>query len=165
MRFLGYCLIMNDCEITAATTREDIAHIRALFMEYQQHLDVDLDFQCFGEELAELPGKYAPPDGQLLIARHEGKVAGFVAICPLEGATCELKRHFVRRDFANKGIGKALIEAAIAEAQAIGYRFMRLDTLRRFKEAAKLYAHYDFYEIERYNDNPHADVYYMEREL
>jgi GNAT superfamily N-acetyltransferase len=158
---------MTHCEITPATTREDIAAVRALFIEYQEYLDIDLDFQNFGEELAVLPGKYAPPHGRLFLARYDGKVAGCAAFYPMDeaGDVCELKRLYVRRDSANLGIGTALFERAMQEAQAIGYTTMRLDSLRRLKKAGRLYKHYGFYEIAPYNDNPHADVYYLERKL
>lgn len=151
--------------ISAAETREDIAAIRALFIEYQRFLSLDLDFQNFGAELAALPGKYAPPRGRLLLARIGGEVAGCAAFYPMSDKVCEFKRLYVRRAFAGKGVGRALLEAAIAEAREVGYSHMRLDSLRRMAEAGKLYTQYGFYEIAPYNENPYDDVYYMEREL
>lgn len=157
---------MNDTiTIAAAETREDMASIRALFIEYQRHLALDLDFQNFGVELAALPGKYGPPRGLLLLGRYSGEVAGCAAFYPMSNTLCEFKRLYVRRAFAGKGVGKALMEAAIAAAKAAGYTHMRLDSLRRMTEAGKLYLQYGFYEIAPYNENPYEDVYYMEREL
>lgn len=157
---------MNDTiTIAAAETREDIAAIRALFIEYQRFLDLELDFQNFGEELAALPGKYAKPRGRLMLARIGSEVAGCAAFYPMNDKTCEFKRLYVRRAFAGKGVGRALIETAIAEAKQAGYTHMRLDSLRRMAEAGKLYLQYGFYEIAPYNENPYKDVYYMEREL
>lgn len=156
---------MTQCTVSEATTREDLAAIRALFMEYQNYLDIDLDFQQFGVELADLPGKYASPRGRLLIARCGDEIAGCVAFYPMNEEICELKRLYVRRSHAGKGAGKALFETALHEAKRAGYTCMRLDSLRRLKEAGKLYEAYGFREIAPYNTNPHADVYYLEREL
>ena len=156
---------MTQCTVSEATTREDIAAIRSLFIEYQNYLDIDLDFQDFGVELAKLPGKYSSPDGRLLLARCNGEVAGCVAFYRMDANTCELKRLYVRRDHKGKGVGRALFERAMAEAKAANYDTMRLDSLRRLREAEELYKHYGFTEIAPFNENPHADVYYLERKL
>lgn len=161
-----YILAMKSCTISIAETRADIAAIRALFMEYQHVLEIDLDFQDFGAELADLPGKYAPPKGRLLLARCNNKAAGCVAFYPMqEEGVCELKRLYVRHDHTGRGIGKALFEHALAEAKAIGYTHMRLDSLRRMEEAGKLYQQCGFYEIAPFNKNPYHDIYYMEKKL
>lgn len=152
--------------IHQAETRPDIAAIRALFIEYQHYLDIDLDFQDFGAELAELPGKYALPRGRLLLARWENQPAGCVAFYPMkEEGVCELKRLYVRPGHMGKGVGKALVMRAMEEAKSAGYAIMRLDSLRRLEEAGKLYVQFGFREIAPFNKNPHADAYYLEREL
>lgn len=156
---------MTDCTISHAGTRADIAAIRGLFMEYQQFLRIDLDFQDFGAELAGLPGKYAPPRGALLLARCGREAAGCVAFYPLSESVCELKRLYVRPAHAGKGVGRALLEHALAEAANAGYATMRLDSLRRLTEAGKLYRHYGFREIAPYNHSPEPDAYHMERAL
>lgn len=165
--FCGMCYIlpMSNYTIIHAQTKPDLAAIRALFMEYQDFLDIDLDFQDFGAELAKLPGKYAPPTGRLFLARCEGKPAGCVAFYRMEEGVCELKRLYVSPPFVGKGIGKALFDRALEEAKAAGYTTMRLDSLRRLKDAGKLYEQYGFREIAPFNKNPHHDVYYMEKAL
>lgn len=155
----------TDCTITIAESRPDLAAVRALLIEYQRHIDVDLDFQDFGEELAALPGPYAPPQGRLFLARCDNTPAGCVAFRPMEEGVCELKRLYVRPDFMGRRVGRHLFERAMADAKAAGYTVMRLDSLRRFEQAARLYAYYGFREIAPFNNNPHHDVYYLEREL
>jgi GNAT superfamily N-acetyltransferase len=152
-----------------ATTAGELAAIRALFLEYERYLQatlsLDLDFQGFEAELAALPGRYAPPDGRLFLARSGDRWAGCVALYRFSKNTCEIKRLYVRPDARTQGTGRLLLDRAIAEARDIGYRFVRLDSSRSLTAAARLYERYAFYEIEPYNFNPLDDVYYLEMDL
>ena len=116
-------------EPTASTA--DVATAFALIREYADALGVDLCFQDLERELAELPGAYAPPRGRLFLARVDGQTAGCVALRPLGPDVCEMKRLYVRPAFRGAGAGRALVERVLAEAKAIGYRRMVLDTLAR----------------------------------
>jgi GNAT superfamily N-acetyltransferase len=82
---------------------------------------VDLDYQGFGAELAALPGQYAPPLGELLLAKISGGVAGCVALRALDQSTLEMKRLYVRPAIRGAGLGKRLVEAAITIARKNGY--------------------------------------------
>jgi putative acetyltransferase len=158
--------VLSECELLEARTPEDIAHARRLFRAYADWLGVDLCFQGFERELAELPGCYAPPAGRLLIARVGGETVGCVGLRPLETGVCEMKRLWVEPGFAGHGIGRALAEAIIAAARQIGYQRMRLDTLpARMPAAQHLYAALGFREIPAYYHNPLPDVVMLEREL
>src|SRR5512136_1718125 len=125
----------------------DIPAVRELFLEYADSLGFNLCFQGFDEELASLPGKYAPPGGCLLIAKMGGEACGCVALRRLEGRICEMKRLYVKPGFRKHGLGKLLVERVIAEAKNRGYELMRLDTLATMQSAIKLYQAYGFYEI------------------
>jgi putative acetyltransferase len=152
--------------IFSAASHEQIETIRELFIEYQQWLNFSLCFQGFDKELAELPGKYAPPKGRLYLAEEEGKIAGCIALRPMdETGVCEMKRLYVRDAFRGKKFGRVLAEKVIADAKEIGYRSMRLDTLRRMEAARALYAKLGFKIISAYYDNPMEDVVYMELAL
>jgi len=153
-------------EIIRAQSPDDIEQGRALFKEYEAWLDVDLCFQSFAQELAGLPGKYAPPDGRLLLAVENGIVAGCAALRKIGEGTCEIKRLFVRPQFRGKGFGRKLAEAIIAEAKQIGYERMRLDTLPpKMNDAIVLYRALGFVEIEPYYDNPVPGAKFMELKL
>jgi ribosomal protein S18 acetylase RimI-like enzyme len=158
---MSACLL-SECHLDEART-EDLAQVRRLFRAYADWLAVDPCFQDFEREVAELPGCYAPPAGRLLVARVAGDVVGCVGVRPLEPGVCEMKRLWVEPGFAGHGIGRALADAIIAAARAIGYQRMRLDTLPdRMPAAQHLYASLGFREIPPYYHNPLAGVVMLE---
>ena len=152
--------------LTLATSPAQIETVRSLFTEYQQWLNFSLCFQGFDKELAELPGKYAAPNGRLYLAEHGGAIAGCIALRPMDDeGVCEMKRLFVRGEFRGKKIGKVLVDTILADAKAIGYHTMRLDTLQRMETARALYTKLGFKVIPAYYNNPMDEVVYMELKL
>lgn len=159
---------MSAGTVTIADARvpADLAVVKALFLEYADSLGFSLCFQGFDEELARLPGKYARPAGRLLLAKAGRDVAGVVALRPLEPDMCEMKRLYVRPAFRGRRIGEALVDRAIMDARAIGYRALRLDTLPdRMAAAVALYRARGFVDIPAYYANPVAGMAYMELAL
>ena len=149
-----------------AESPRQIALARELFLEYGKSLGFNLCFQSFDEELAGLPGEYAPPDGRLLLAEYDGALAGCVALHMLEPHVCEMKRLYLRPQFRGKGVGLALAKTIIWEARGIGYRRMRLDTVEPVMQAAvAMYRRLGFTEIAAYRPNPIPGAMYMELEL
>lgn len=146
-------------------SQKDLEEIKALFREYEKFLGVSLCFQNFEEELARLPAKYAEPEGSIFIAKVDGKSAGCIALWKLEEGVCEMKRLYLKRDFQGLGLGKKLAQTIIEEAQAKGYKKMKLDTLRRLESANHLYKSLQFTETNSYNYNPEDDVVYFEKDL
>src|SRR5262249_45076523 len=104
---------MKDLSFAPADSVSQIARARELFLEYAQSLGFSLCFQNFDQELAELPGDYAPPGGRLLLAEYEGQLAGCVALHKLEDGVCEMKRLYLRPQFRGKGLGRALANRII----------------------------------------------------
>ena len=152
-------------EIIRVATTEHLNEIRSLFREYEAFLGVDLCFQGFEEELAGLPGKYAPPKGAILMAVDGHSTAGCVAARALEAGVCEMKRLYVRPPYRGLGLGRRLIETIIQEAAQIGYFRMQLDTLDTLHEAMRLYEAMGFKKIAPYYDNPLPGVVYWELKL
>jgi ribosomal protein S18 acetylase RimI-like enzyme len=152
--------------ILQAKSKGHIEQTRQLFLEYAESLGFSLCFQSFDKELAGLPGDYSPPNGRLLVAEHEGKIAGCVALHKLSDGVCEMKRLYVRPAFRGKALGRALAERVIEEARAIGYTQMRLDTVvGKMDSAIALYRRLGFREIPPYRENPIPGAIYMELDL
>jgi putative acetyltransferase len=156
-------------ELVTADTPELIEDTRAIFRDYAASLDVDLCFQGFEAELASLPGDYAPPSGQLLLALVDGDVAGCGALRPLHDAdypnACEMKRLFVRPAFRRFGLGRLLAQRLLDDARRAGYSNMLLDTLDDMESARELYATLGFEEVPPYYYNPIPGAHYLRARL
>ena len=145
------------------TTDDETQLARQLFLEYAAGIGISLCFQNFDDEVASLPGKYAPPDGRLLLAYLDDQVGGCIALRKLDDKTCEMKRLFVRPGFRGLSLGRQLVNAIVSEARVIGYKTMRLDTMPgRMDTAIALYQHIGFKEIAPYYDSPVAGTKFME---
>jgi putative acetyltransferase len=164
-------------DLIQATLPEHIEQARSLFLEYGSSLGFSLCFQSFDEELKSLPGAYSPPSGRLLLARSRGRdlhgrdlhgqdqvhAAGCVALRKLEAGICEMKRLYVRPGDRGRGLGQMLVERIIAEARAVGYERMRLDTVESaMKDAIALYRRVGFREIPAYSAIPIESALWME---
>ncbi len=152
--------------IDRATSTDDLAAVADLFAGYAASLPVDLGYQDFATELAGLPGKYAAPEGALLLARDaEGRALGCAALRPLANGVCEMKRLFLRPEARGLGLGRTLAEAIIAAARAAGYRTIRLDTLPSMASAIALYQELGFHRIEPYYAPTPPGTVFMEFQL
>ena len=153
-------------EIIQAESAEQIEKARKLFREYETWFGLALCFQNFDEEVANLPGKYALPEGRLFLAFADENLAGCIALRKLEDGVCEMKRLFVREDFRGQKIGKLLIDKLIEEARRTGYEKMRLDTYPpKMAKAVKIYESYGFRRIPPYYHNPYGETLFMELNL
>jgi putative acetyltransferase len=156
----------NIMRIEQAATIKQIGQARELFQEYGASLGFSLCFQSFDKELAGLPGDYAPPGGRLLLAYVDNELAGCAALHRFEEHVAEMKRLYVRPGFRGQHIGQRLSERLIADARAIGYTSMRLDTIPSVMDKAiELYRSYGFHEIAPYRVNPIAGALYLEKQL
>lgn len=153
--------------IQPAKSRQDIEDATLLFKSYAEALGIDLCFQGFSEELASLPGKYAPPRGELLLARSDdGTPLGCVAMRPTPApGLCEMKRLYVSPAARGMGLGKSLADAIIASASSAGYREICLDTLPTMAEALSLYERLGFVRIAPYYDTPIVGTVFLAKRL
>ena len=152
-------------EILSPRTAADHEAVKALFREYAESLGFSLAYQDFETELAGFPGKYAPPEGALLLATADGEAAGTVALRKLEQGICEMKRLYVRPAARGSSLGRRLAERICDEARAAGYARICLDTLSTMTPALKLYASLGFRDIEPYVFNPIPGARFLALEL
>jgi putative acetyltransferase len=135
--------------IVQVETEAHIRQARELLLEYFDYLRTDVDkvedlntipaLAGYEADLAELPGKYAPPDGRLLLALYDGEAAGCVSFFKYGDGVCEVKRLWVRPRFRGKKAGRALMETLVAEARSSGYHTVLLNTVNTLTEAISLY--------------------------
>ena len=153
---------MPSFTVAPAASPEELAETAGLFREYETSLDIDLSYQDFADELAALPGKYAPPSGALLLARRaDGAAVGCVGLRDLGGGVCEMKRLYVSPAGRGLGLGRALMEALIEAARSCGYREMRLDTLPTMAAAQSMYRQAGFEAMPPYYDTPVEGTLFM----
>lgn len=158
---------MNSRNIRFVTPTSDVELelLRGIFCEYAASLQVDLCFQDFESELAELPGQYAPPRGALLLALVDEQLAGCCALRPLDAVdysnACEMKRLYVREEFRRLGLGRQLVEAMLDCARLAAYDCVLLDTLDDMESARALYQDLGFEEVPPYYHNPIAGAHYL----
>jgi ribosomal protein S18 acetylase RimI-like enzyme len=156
----------STIDIAPARLPEDLELVRGLFEEYVASLGIDLSFQGVGAELAQLPGKYAPPRGVVLLARDAAGAMGCVALRPwTQPGVCEIKRLYVRPAARGRSLGRQLAEAVVAWANHAGYRRVLLDTLGSMQAARRLYASLGFRPVEPYYHNPVPGTLYMALDL
>lgn len=138
---------------------------KSLFVEYAAGLGIDLCFQDFDHELANLATQYSPPSGALLLAMVDKLTAGCVALRRWDDDVCEMKRLYVREPFRRLKLGRLLTTDIVDEARKLGYRRVRLDTLPSMHAAQALYRSLGFRDVSAYRHNPIAGTVFMERDL
>jgi GNAT superfamily N-acetyltransferase len=150
-------------DIAPARNADALDAVRLLFREYAASLDIDLAYQDFASELANLPGQYAPPHGELLLAvTPEGCPAACAALRAMRrSGCCEMKRLYVRPEARGTGAARALIDQLVEAARSRGYREMWLDTLPTMQAAQRLYLGYGFEVAEAYYRSPVAGTVFM----
>lgn len=165
--------------IVPADNPARIAAVRDLFKAYATSLSFNLCFQSFDQELAGLPGDYAPISGMLLLGLVDDKPAGCVAMRPLSRKhsgeeqknqghleACEMKRLYVAPEFRGFGLGAQLVVSILRCAASVGYGTMRLDTVpSEMARAVEMYRKLGFVEIDPYCENPVPGAKYMEINL
>lgn len=152
--------------IRQAVFPSDLQDVVSIFREYVSSPTVSLDFQEYEAEFAELPGKYAAPEGRLLLAHEAGAVLGCAvlgcaALRRVDASTCEMKRVYVRPAARGSNLGRLLVEAIVREARLAGYSRICLDVLPEFTAAQKLYESMGFEPAQPVSFNPVAGTKFL----
>jgi putative acetyltransferase len=153
--------------VSVRSVRDDpsIRSSKDLIEEYALSLGFSLDFQDFDTELRTLPGQYAPPDGELLLASAEGHDAGCVALRRFDGRACEMKRLFVRPAYRGRSVGRILVSEILGVGRRLGYHAMLLDTVPSMTAAIELYRSFGFVDIAPYRYNPIPGAVFLRLDL
>jgi ribosomal protein S18 acetylase RimI-like enzyme len=164
---IGWRMGNAGCQIVAVRTAAELAAAKMLFRAYAASLEVDLGYQDFEAEMAAMPGKYAPPDGELLLALGlDGEELGCAGLRPMDSSgCCEMKRLYVLPEARGRNVGLHLVGALLAVAERIGYREIKLDTLPSMAAAQALYAKLGFEVIEPYYRTPVSGTVFMRRPI
>ena len=152
-------------EIRCPTTLDAWTAVRALLVDYAQSLNIDLCFQNFEAELAELPGEYSPPRGAFMTVHAEGILVGCCALRPLDSVdypnAAEMKRLYIRPAYRGNGLGRLLTESILDAARHFHYAYVLLDTLSGMETARNLYGDLGFEEVAPYYFNPIEGAHYL----
>ncbi len=105
----------------------------------------------------------APPSGRFLVAYVDGSPVGCGTVRRFDDATAEIKRMYVRPAGRRLGIARRILAELEAAAREIGYVRVVLDTGERMPEAQALYRSSGYHEIDDYNGNPWAAVWFEKR--
>lgn len=154
--------------INPVRTPEDLQIASTLFRAYAVSLGIDLSFQNFEAEMASMPGKYAAPAGEILLARdsRNSNALGCVAMRPLSSpGCCEMKRLYVQPEGRALGLGNALVQAVLSLAKERGYEEVKLDTLGSMSAALRLYKRVGFRVTQAYYDTPIEGTVFLARYL
>jgi ribosomal protein S18 acetylase RimI-like enzyme len=156
---------MARVEIRKAAGDEDLNMVRALWREYWDSFRLGDKFQGFAQDLAGLPGTYAPPGGALLLALVDGVPAGTIGLRPCGERSCEIKRLYVRPEHRGRGVARALFQAVLAQSRAGGYDVMYCDTLPEMTAALEMYRAWGFQETSPYSEKATPGAIYLKLEL
>ncbi|HLK69217.1 MAG TPA: GNAT family N-acetyltransferase [Bryobacteraceae bacterium] len=152
-------------EIVTVESGTRLEQVRELFVEYWDSFGFTPCFQNFGDEVANLPGKYAPPGGRLALALEKGEPAGCAALRQVDTERCEAKRLYVRPLFRGGGLGRTLMEWVIAEARRMGYRELVGDTMPVMTKALEMYWRMGFEQTGPYGDHPTPGAIFLRLKL
>lgn len=149
--------------VESATTHAQYDEGKRIFLAYATFLALDLEFQGFSKEMATLQEIYGAPKGCLLLAKKGQEYIGAVGLREYVPGVAEMKRMFVFPEHQGIGAGNLLVEFLIEKAKELGYRSIKLDSIKALDKAHALYRKFGFREIEPYRHNPHPDAIFMER--
>lgn len=130
------------------------------FLELDGRLSAGFDM---ASALAASITSYRPPDGLFVVAVRDGEVVGCGGISWLDDERGEIKRMWVDASTRGMGLGRRLLTRLEEEVAASGRNVVVLDTNAVLVEAIAMYRRAGYVEVERYNDNADADLWFAKQ--
>ena len=125
----------------------DCEHIADLVFGVLGEYGLKPDPASTDADIKDIESSYFGRGGTFLVLETEdGSVVGAYGLYPLEGKTCELRKMYLRKTYRGKGLGRLLMNDALAKARQLGFRKMVLETASVLKEAIALYKSCGFVE-------------------
>jgi ribosomal protein S18 acetylase RimI-like enzyme len=153
------CAVGDPVTFSVVDAGSDAA--RWAMAQYFQELDDRFtDGFDAGAAVDDAAGDYNPPNGAFVVAMYADDLVGCGAIQFLGDDTAEIKRMWVRPKRRGLGLGKRLLAHLEGEIQSSGRSTVVLDTNQSLTEAIAMYRACGYEPIDRYNDNPYAQLWF-----
>ena len=134
---------------------------RALISEYLQWISdtalanyaLSFDIDAMVRSDIEDRSKFYSPSGRFYLVQHSGGYVGVGCLKRLSPTVGEVQRMYVQPRARGIGAGRLLIEQLVKDARTLGYKTLRLESLKVLAAAHALYRSVGFVEIEPYSEN------------
>ena len=152
---------MHELDFQQVDNKELKEEAGSLIREYLEWLNdrlkreygIKFDVEAMVQSDLSDPFKFHPPHGRFYLARYKDQIAGVGCLKRLETGVGEVQRMDVPPRYRGKGIGRAIANRLVDDARSIGYRQLRLESLKFLHAAHSLYRSIGFHEIDPYADN------------
>jgi putative acetyltransferase len=151
--------------IREAQFPSDQAALVALIREYADWLNIDMSFQSFDEEMAQIDSQYSLPSGMLWVVQEAQQLVGCVGFKRFDSTTAEVKRLYVQPAYRGQQWGDKLMHKVIDTTRLLGYQRLVLDTVPQTAASHSLYSRLGFTPIAPYYTSPTLATDFFELQL
>jgi len=128
-------------------------YLRWIGAEASQRYGLTFDIDAMVASDVDDRFKFYPPAGRFYLVRHHGQYVGVGCLKALAPEIAEIQRMYVQPHVRGAGAGRRLLDQLLADARAVGYHAIRLESLRFLSAAHTLYRSVGFVDIAPYADN------------
>ncbi|MFI5387967.1 MAG: GNAT family N-acetyltransferase [Fimbriimonadales bacterium] len=147
-------LVTVDDLATREAAQDLIAeYLRWIASSAAANYGLSIDVDAMVESDINDRSKFYPPSGRFYVVRHSGAYVGVGCLKRLAPTVAEVQRMYIRPHVRGIGAGRRLVEQLLADARAMGYQVVRLESLKFLSTAHTLYRSVGFVEITPYAEN------------
>jgi len=163
---------VSTVELLAVEDEERRDAARSLIAEYlrwiadaaAERYGLSFDVEAMVTSDLDDRSKFYPPNGRFYVVRHDGRYVGVGCLKALTAQVAEIQRMYIQPEVRGAGAGRRLVEQLLADARAIGYQTVRLESLKFLSPAHTLYRSVGFVDITPYAENSMKDYQPAEAE-